>query len=348
MTGGKNFIAIRHSAQHYSSLFNKKTGFFARIEDKGFDEPFWSESGPELLDISITNYCRKGCSFCYRHSTKKGKHMPFQSYANVISQAKESGVFQIALGGGNPNEHPNFIKILKTTSLNGIVPSYTSNGVGLTNEILKATSSYCGAMALSAYEPFDDDFEKLIERITNFGIKLNIHFLLTSKTINTAIDWLGNPPRFLKRINALIFLNYKPIYSSSDLLVCKSHRISEFFELVEQNNAGIKIGFDSCSVSGIVQYMSVNPTLFESCEAARFSAFISEDLKMFPCSFMAGTDLYGNLQTHSLHEIWSQNPYFVSHRNSIQNNNCHDCRLRQLCSGGCVFMPDINLCNYAV
>ena len=59
------------------------------------------------------------------------------------------------------------------------------------------------------------------------------------------------------------------------------NKISQFFQNV-QNCRTLKIGFDSCSVSGIVEYMNVNKIFMESCEAARFSAFISEDMKMYP------------------------------------------------------------------
>lgn len=43
----------------------------------------------------------------------------------------------------------------------------------------------------------------------------------------------------------------------------------------------------------------VKPVFLESCEAARFSAFISEDMIMYPCSFMVNTDMYANLREMS-------------------------------------------------
>ena len=97
MQDGK-LVIKKYPAEHYSTLFNKKTGLFVRIEDKGFPEPFWAKSGPELIDISITNYCSKGCIFCYRNSSIQGKHMIFEDYVDVIQQAQNIGVLQVALG----------------------------------------------------------------------------------------------------------------------------------------------------------------------------------------------------------------------------------------------------------
>lgn len=148
--------AIRYKSLGYTSFFNPDTGFFARVPDKGGKDPFWSPHGPELMDISITNWCDKGCSFCYKSSTKCGEHMALDDYKRVIDQAAEMRTFQVALGGGNPNQHPNFLEILEYTATKGVVPNYTTNGRGLSDEVLSATRKYCGAVAVSAYPPYDE------------------------------------------------------------------------------------------------------------------------------------------------------------------------------------------------
>jgi len=88
--------------EHYLTLFNPETGFFVRAEESGYDEPFWSEHGPEMLDISITNWCSRECDTCYRMSGLMGAHMTLPDYEDVIRQAAQLGVTQVALGGGNP------------------------------------------------------------------------------------------------------------------------------------------------------------------------------------------------------------------------------------------------------
>ena len=338
-----DLVIIQHPEQHYRTLFNQKTGMFIRKEEKGYAEPFWSEDGPELLDISITNYCERGCGFCYRQSNKNGVHMAMTDLQNIIKQAQELGVLQIALGGGNPNQHPKFCEILRLIREHNIVPSYTSNGDGLTDEILQSTADNCGAMAISAYPPFDERFEKNIRRIASYGIRLNLHMILKEDTIDTAISWMQNPPMFIQDVNAIIFLNYKPINRNYVQMPIDMNKLRLFFQEATKCKA-IKIGFDSCSVSGIVQMMDVLEFLIESCEAARFSAFISEDLKMYPCSFMAGTNIYGDLHTHTLLDIWQSNAAFVGFRNKIRNNPCTKCDFGGLCKGGCRFLPEINFC----
>ncbi len=339
-----DLIVKKYIDQKYSVLFNRKTGFFARIEDKGSDEPFWAENGPELLDISITNYCEKGCVFCYRRSNLHGKHMPILDFHNIIKQAKELGVLQVALGGGNPNQHPDFIRFLEITRENEIIPSYTTNGYGLTDEIMAATKKYCGAIAVSAYNPFKNLFD-IINVLVDYGIKTNIHFLVSSDSINTAIDWLNSSPAILNRINAIVFLNYKPVNTSSDYILGGSDQLELFFNLIKNNRYKFKIGFDSCFISGIVSNLKVKSLYIDSCDSARFSAFISEDLRMYPCSFMINDKGYGDLTKDSLINIWKNNGLFNRHRNLIKGNPCSSCSFEQDCKGGCVYLPDINLCS---
>ena len=339
-----DIVVGEHPSQHYKTLFSQKTGFFVRLEGDGYDEPFWSEDGPELLDLSITNYCKRCCDFCYRKAHPNGKHMPLSDIEFVVKQAKEAGVLQIALGGGNPNQHPQFVDVLKIIRENGIMPSYTSNGEGLTDEILEATKRYCGAMALSLYSPFDY-YAKMTKRISDFDIKLNLHVILKSDTIDLLTSWFKNSPAWLSYINAVIVLNYKPIGGSRELMVKDAGRLKLFYESAAACKT-VKIGFDSCCVPGIVTWMNVNPALIDSCEAARFSAFISEDLKMFPCSFMVDTVQYGDLTEESLIDIWQKSPAFVKHREKMLQNSCEGCCHQMLCKGGCIFLPELNQCKY--
>lgn len=338
---GKTRI-IYHPEQRYHTLFNPRNGLFARIEDIGADEPMWSADGPELLDISITNFCERQCGFCYRDSSPSGSHMTIMDFKEVLRQAAEVGVLQIAFGGGNPNQHPQFAEFLRLTHEAGIVPSYTSNGEGLTDDILQATKRYCGAMALSAYPPYDT-LENRIRRISDFGIKLNLHVILSDTMIGQATEWMVNQPDWFKNINAIIFLNYKPIRSGSNCGKPSESALAQFFGAVK--GAEIKIGFDSCSISGILWWLDTPHEFVESCEAAKFSAFISEDLRMYPCSFMVNTDRYGDLSQNSLLDIWRNNRHFQAMRAMYPRHECVSCPHILECRGGCSFLPQINLCN---
>ncbi len=340
-------VINKRESNHYY-YFNKSNGLSIRAEYKGFPEPFWAEEGPELLDISITNYCEKECSFCYRNSNINGRHIDLKDYENILMQLKDTHTYQIALGGGNPNQHPDFVEILEMTRLGyGIVPSYTTNGMGLTDDIIEASLKFCGAVAVSYYEP-KEIFVNALKKLINAGIKTNIHYLLTPESIDEAIKLLINPPEYLNNINSIIFLNYKPVGNNKTdkLLLKKSNRVSDLFNAVRNHDLRkFKIGFDSCSISGIVEHLNFNSKFIESCESGRFSAFISEDMKLYPCSFMEPNKNGINLKNTSLIEGWKHNEMFLNIRSKIKDNRCNSkCQYYEFCSGGCPIYNNINLC----
>ncbi|MBE6034146.1 MAG: radical SAM protein [Clostridiales bacterium] len=349
---GKNMrevVLVNKKKSNHYYYFNKSNGLCIRAEYPGYEEPFWAEEGPELLDISITNYCEKNCSFCYRNSSINGQHMSLKEYESILSQLKNTHTYQIALGGGNPNQHPDFVEILRMTREDyGIVPSYTTNGMGLTEEIISASKLYCGAVAVSYYEPVEKFVDALV-KLKSSGIKTNIHYLLTSKSIGDAIELIESPPEYFGGVNAIVFLNYKPVGKNSDesLLLKYSSRVEEFFVKISNHDLRkFKVGFDSCSISGIVEHLQYSPLFIESCEAGRFSAFISENLILYPCSFMESKSNGVNLKDKSICDGWLKSEEFIAIRESMQNNQCIDtCSFAAHCSGGCTVFQEINLCE---
>ena len=341
-------ILKRFPKQQYSTVFNPHTGFFARIEDAGADEPFWAEHGPELLDVAITNWCDRGCFFCYRKSDESGTHMDLEDYREVMRQAHAMHVFQVALGGGNPNQHPHFAEILRLTREDyGIVPNYTTNGRGLSDEVLEATRRHCGAVAVSAYAPYRETAEA-IERLRSSGITTNIHFILSSRSVDTAIEWLREPPTFLDGVDAVVFLNYKPVgrYADARLLANRSPRLSEFFSIATSATHPWRVGFDTCTITGLARLGNAHRVSLEGCDAGRFSLFVSEELKVYPCSFMVEAGYEGvPLRGTTLGEIWRHHPSFNLIRAQHQEGGCTSCRTPEHCLSGCPLFPEMNLCE---
>lgn len=337
----------RYPEQRYTCYFDNNTGLFARVEDQGTAHPFWAEKGPELLDISITNWCDRECDICYRSSHRKGRHMPLADYEKLLEQASEMNLFQVALGGGNPNQHPHFEKILRLTRQKyGIIPSYTTNGRGLNEKVVRATKEYCGAVAVSLYPPYKE-LEKNITILQSYSIKTNLHFVLSTQTIPLAIKWLKNIPIFLRGLNAIIFLTYKPVGIKADdsLVMTNSQMLERFYETISSSQFPFKIGFDSCGVSSIVDYIDYNETLVEACEAARFSAFISEDMKMYPCSFMIDSIEGISILSNPMNDIWKNDINFKNIRNRLRRNECANCTKYEDCLGGCPVFDKINICR---
>jgi radical SAM protein with 4Fe4S-binding SPASM domain len=346
-----NWLARNYKESKYIVLFDQDNGTFIRRGNNDID-PFYNVTGPELLDISLSNFCERECDFCYRKSNKFGKFMSLDDYKNIIEQAKNVGVLQVALGGGNPNQHPQFTQILRVTRDHNIIPSYTTNGQGMTDDIYAATKESCGALAVSWYEPYVDARE-VIKQAGHYGIKTNIHFLLNKNTLPRAIELMEKNEDILDKINALIFLNYKPIHTSESLCLSENDDIKYFFDLIKKIKT-CKFGFDSCMVSYLpLMGKDLVPETVDFCEAGRFSAYISENLLFYPCSFLNDVSKNGiNLKTISLKDGWRQGEDFVSTRQKLNSpgtqqysiSACGTCESYALCHGGCQIF-NINRCR---
>ena len=261
--------------------------------------------------------------------------MSLENYKKIIQQASNLGVMQVALGGGNPNQHPDFIEIIKMTRELGIIPSYTTNGKGLTEKILKASQKFCGAVAVSLYEPYDESY-KAIRKLINNEIKTNVHFILSSKTIDNAINLLNEIPQEIEDVNAIIFLNYKPQNKDARLCLKNAEKLKEFFNIINHKKLPFKIGFDSCSISFLAKEIEdLNIDSVDFCEAGRYSAFISEEMKMYPCSFMVNTIEGEDLHIKDIENVWTNGEDFKLIREKINNNNCGKCKYFDICHGGC-------------
>ncbi|MBT4482898.1 MAG: radical SAM protein [Candidatus Latescibacteria bacterium] len=320
----------------YFSIFHKNTGQFIRgNEPDSEDDVFWSEECPEMLDISITGMCNRECDFCYRNSKPDGNHLPVGKLRFVLDQIKDNFICQIALGGGNPPLHPEFPEILRMIREDyGIVPNYTYNGCDLSDEGLDASEKYCGAVAVSWY---DDEKRWFAEttRLIIAGIKTNAHFVLSSKSIKYATRILNGELSVPDGLNAIVFLTHKPVGKGkeSDCLVAGSEELRSFLNTFSNHKHGFKVGFDSCFASAIVEQSEINPIYYDYCEAGRFSAFISEDLFFYPCSF--AEQLGGiNLEHTPLVEAWETGKQFVRFRSFLQTTQC-DCDFQSNCRGGC-------------
>lgn len=338
---------------NFISQFNPKTGFYIRTgilnengKDTGID-PFMC-SFPELLDIGImqTCVCANRCKVdCYQKACERtGQNMTIENYKILLNQMKGK-VFQVALGGaGDVDTHENFEEILKLTRDNNIVPNFTTSGIAMTKQKAEICKKYCGAVAVS--EHFTDYTENALNLLIQAGVKTSIHYVLSKKTIDDAINRLKTCS-FKKGINAIVFLLYKPVGlgKEENILTPEDPKVKEFFEIIGTGKFPFKIGFDSCSCSGIINFSkNIDLQSLDFCEGARFSAYIDSDMNMMPCSFAnQDPEWFISLKNHTIQEAWNSE-IFDKFRYPLKNS-CRKCPNRDGCGGGCPLVNQITLCN---
>jgi len=428
---------IKDKTYGFSTVFNDKTGECIRAFDVK-EDPFMAEY-PHLIDIGTQGHCQHGRSgLCMKAGIKcyqDGLHannpnMTLENYKKIIDWSK-GRLFEVALGGaGDVDMHENFEEILAYTRENGIVPNFTTSGLGMTPEKAAICKKYCGAVAVSMYsrlqdtvpelalrrvhmeknkkvyrsvedipvkftfgnemdpdcywdapeykinglsyawdelhhmyysdEPQEYEFYRIfnekqepnytmraMKMLLDAGVKTNIHYVLSNTTIDEALIRLKYNG-FPKGINAIVFLLHKPVGlgTEADVLKVDDPRVKEFFELVDKGGFPFKIGFDSCSIPGVLKWSKhIDPCSIDTCEGSRFSMYITPDMKALPCSFdnQEQRFAYQLDDEHTIENAWNS-PQFNKFRDSLRYS-CKGCANRELCMGGCPLQNSIVLCD---
>ena len=96
--------------------------------------------------IKITEKCSMGCTHCMNRATCNGNHMSFDTFKDVIEfQRKYGGPFCF-ITGGEPLEHPEFVKFLlyAIQQLPQCFFTIATNGVALQNSDMSDFVRYLG------------------------------------------------------------------------------------------------------------------------------------------------------------------------------------------------------------
>jgi hypothetical protein len=152
----------------YMTVFDRHSGNKMRLST---DEapPYVKSKVPELVDLKITDYCAQGCNFCYQSSTTKGKHADTETIFKIIDTLADLGVFEIALGGGEPTDHPDFVRIIERISKRQMTPNFTTlSSRWLENKFLIDAVRQCvGAIGVSCASA------KALDLVDQIGDRVN-------------------------------------------------------------------------------------------------------------------------------------------------------------------------------
>lgn len=337
---------LKRDIGEYHFRADAQTGLTMRWGKTLHDDPKWAPV-PELADISISNHCSKGCSYCYRKSAKNNEFMTLEQYERVldaINHPKYGNVFQVALGGGEPLEHPQLVQIIEVTLKREIVPNFTTNGMFLTEDVCKTIQGKVGAVALSIASVAELEREK-IAMLRKYDIRTNVHYVLSAKNVGEAIEIVsGKHNAVFEGVNAIIFLTYKPAGRCiRDGVLQEGIEMEQFVQKVnDYDNKGLKIGFDACFMPNLLHKGFKHAELVDVCEAGFFSVYVDHKMNVSPCSFSGEKDTY-SLEEYDFYDIWENK--FAEYRERLQNKCKHiDCTAHAVCRGCCPYYPEITMC----
>ena len=136
---------------------------------------------PILVSIELTNYCQKGCSFCYSKSTPEGQ--TFWTPDVLVSFIKDlaaNGIEAVSFGGGEPLQYPHLWDLLDQLKEVPIFKSMTTNGLQLTPETARKLSGVLNKVHVSVHYPErSNEVPRAIQNVlalSEAGLKSGINF----------------------------------------------------------------------------------------------------------------------------------------------------------------------------
>lgn len=243
---------------------------------------------PEFYDVKLTGKCKGKCPWCYMDSKESDEH-----YVNAIQKIKDyfepmtenQRPFQVALGGGEPTGHPDFVDILKTFHDLGIEPNYTTNGMWLDKEntdpvtswgILRATKEYCGGVAVSCHPHLKWYWESAAELYAFEKIKLNFHIIISDK--QSIDEFVEIYEKWNSKVDYFVLLPYGNQGRAPHKEVDWEYLVSKLPE--DQHKLAFGANFYPYLLSG---NHNIKVSLYEPEIMSKFLDL--KDMKLYPSSF---------------------------------------------------------------
>lgn len=214
----------------------KNGNYFVRLYDDGTkirenDLDFFECNTVESMDIKITNKCDRNCKMCHENSTVDGKHADILSYS-FLDQLHP--YCELAIGGGNPLEHPDLEIFLQKCKQQKHIPNMTINQVHFEKEFDRI-KQYCD--------------EKLIYGLGVSLVKVTPEFIEKIKQIPTAVIHVINGLVSREDLIALAYnnlkiliLGYKEVRRGKQLYSINSNEIEMKKQMLKELLPMIKDG----------------------------------------------------------------------------------------------------------
>ena len=313
-------------------------------------------TAPERVHWAVTYRCDLNCRTCYVERDRGQDEMGWEDVRRFIDAVKEMGVFQLAIGGGEPFLRPDLPEIVAYAYEHGLVPNVTTNGLHLGERILRGIQGKIGRVQISfdLEEALDRDRGKGvyrevysgIQRVRSEGIPFGINLLLTRPTIGRVEERIA----FFAHLGARQVTILRPKPSALDTAWCmeamptpEQYRdLKGTLDALVRRLPHIAIHVD-CALSFLMG--DVPPRILAQrgvygCSAGERFLVVLPNGDVYPCShYVDAEHRVGNVLRDEFTALWNEaevlNDFrkFRDHPHFLRTA-CGQCEVKRAC-GGC-------------
>lgn len=259
-------------------LFDRDSGLNALCD--GPELADLKQLAPRVVQFGITNRCNLACTFCSRDLNAESTWTSDSAFT-LLAELARAGVLEVAFGGGEPWAFPKFSELVcRLHDETPLAVNFTTNGVGLTSERLKAIRGRYGQLRLSLYD--DNDWRRRVSDLAAADARFGVNYLVTPERLPTLettvfeLCALGCRDIFLLSYNG----QDTALHTAGELARTLARKVA----VLSRALAGrCQLKLDVCWG----ERMEPVPRLLDrsDCGAGRDFVVITSDRKLQPCSF---------------------------------------------------------------
>jgi len=319
-------------------------------------------SAPETVHWSITYRCNKSCPDCYTRRFRHDKpEMSTKEAKTFIDKIAGWGVFQLAIGGGEPFLRKDLPEIIKCAAGSYLTVHITTGKRDIKSEEIKPIAAYIKNLQIG-FHPWEFQEDKIlmwdknirntIDILNHFSVSFGANLFLSKPAIqdlNNIIDRL-----VALGFSRIILLRYKPPAdvrqwnrekpTREQLLLLNKKIIN-----IKKRHPEINLRID-CALSFIQPHLpeELSRQLGQKgCVAASRILSVAPDGSVYPCSQLVHPqNNAGNLLNSNPVELWNNSGILRKYRSfrskkSFLNSWCGVCIKKETCGGCRIFSPDL-------
>lgn len=322
-----------------------------------------SLTAPETIHWAVTYRCNSFCPDCYvsRYSQQFPTELDSAKACQVIDILADWGVFQLAIGGGEPLLRPDITQITNYAYQKDMVVHITTGVSNIENKLLGELAKSITFLQLGIkhetllLEPTNElaNLSKCVKVAEKLNLRVGANLMLSNTVINnfeTLVNYLTQAG-----LTRVTLLRYKPPTSKARWNKENPSKpallgFEQFFPQMMNKYPTITFRVD-CALSFLQRSLSPSDALssgIRGCTAADRILALAPDGSIFPCSQLVSPDLRcGNILKDPIRELWADNKILKRYRSfrdqlSFQQGLCGTCKAKNHCGGCRVFAHDIS------
>ncbi|MEM0153492.1 MAG: radical SAM protein [Ignisphaera sp.] len=325
---------------------------------------------PFMVVWNFTNVCNMRCLHCYQKADRPlPTELSLWEKLKVVEELDGLGIASIALSGGEPTLHPDYLTVIKMAARRGIYVATATNGWRFAelDELKKAVDAGLRYVEVSVdsasmkkhdrFRGVDGSWTRAVRTLEN-AVKINLSHAMAVTITKYNIDEIDDILDLAESIGVkrVVFFNFIPVGRGVNIVDADLDPVEReyFMKYIyrEMKRRKMEIYTTAPQYGRIVLQMSggreVAPTHFIArgdivtvaiaefiggCGAGRIYAALQPDGTITPCVFMPIP--IGNIRSKAFREIWYENSILECLRNrELLKGACKRCLYRNVC-GGC-------------